>query len=97
MTYIPLPPTSTGPIFDFLFADLDSTGWDSAGAALTRQIGSNRVDECCIPRFGAGEYALETGRLALAERAAQDLLSVPRALPRRRQRVLYPRERINTA
>ena len=75
VTYIPLPPTSTGPIFDFLFADLDSTGWDSVGVALTRQIGSNRVDECCIPRFGAGEYALETGRLALAERAAKDLLT----------------------
>jgi hypothetical protein len=72
-TFRVMPPTDASPIFNFLFSDLDSTGWDSAGAALTRQIGSQSVDECCIPRFAAGEYALATNRLALAERAARDL------------------------
>ncbi|MGH7514898.1 MAG: protein kinase domain-containing protein, partial [Gemmatimonadales bacterium] len=73
VTFPVMPPTDASPIFNFLFADLDSIGWDSAGAALTRQIGSQRADECCIPRFAAGEYALATNRLALAERAARDL------------------------
>jgi tetratricopeptide (TPR) repeat protein len=63
----------SGPILNFLFTDGDSAGWDKAGAALLRQIGSRRVDQCCIPRFAAGEYALATNRLDLAERAATDL------------------------
>jgi TolB-like protein len=61
------------PILNFLFTDLDSTGWDSAGAVLLRQLGSRRTEQCCIQRFGAGEYALATDRLDLAERAAEDL------------------------
>jgi len=65
----------SGPILQALFADGDSIGWDSGGAALLRQIGSRRADECCIPRFAAGQYALATNRLDLAKRAATDLLT----------------------
>jgi serine/threonine-protein kinase len=61
------------PILNFLFTDLDSTGWDSGGAALLRRLGSQRPDQCCIQRFGAGEYALAMNRPDLAERAAADL------------------------
>jgi eukaryotic-like serine/threonine-protein kinase len=61
------------PILNYLFTDLDSTGWASGGAALLRQIGTQRPEQCCISRFGAGEYALFTNRLDLAERAAADL------------------------
>jgi hypothetical protein len=64
---------NSGPILDYLFADADSADWDKAGAVLLRQIGSRRVDQCCIPRFAAGEYALATNRLDLAQRAATDL------------------------
>jgi tetratricopeptide (TPR) repeat protein len=61
------------PILNFLFADLDSTGWARGGAALTRQLGSQRPAWCCLTRFAAGQYALTTNRLDLAERAAADL------------------------
>jgi len=66
---------NSGPILDFLFTDADSSGWDRAGTVLLRQIGSQRSDWCCIPRFAGGEYALATSRLDLAERAARDLRS----------------------
>jgi hypothetical protein len=61
------------PILNFLFTDLDSTGWARGGAELLRRLGSQRTDQCCIQRFGAGEYALTQNRLDLAERAAADL------------------------
>ena len=51
---------------------LDGLGQRGCRAHATDWIGARR--ECCIPRFAAGEYALATNRLALAERAAQDLL-----------------------
>jgi hypothetical protein len=38
-----------------------------------RQLESQRVEQCCTSLFGAGEYALATNRLDLAERAAADL------------------------
>jgi serine/threonine-protein kinase len=75
-TGLPVHPRAAdlaGPIFSVLFDEGDSTGWDSDGAKLLSQIGSRRPEECCIPRFGAGEYALATNRLDLAERAASDL------------------------
>jgi hypothetical protein len=77
-TGLPVAPVSAqlgGPILGLLFADGDSAGFGPAGAALVRQIGSHRPDECCIPRFAAGQYALATNRLDLAERAAADLLT----------------------
>jgi hypothetical protein len=61
------------PVFSTLFMEGDSTDWDSVRPELLKQIGSQRADACCIPRFGAGEYALATNRLELAERAATDL------------------------
>jgi TolB-like protein len=70
---LPRAGETAGPIFGALFDAGDSTGWDSSGAVLLREIGSRRADECCIPRFAAGEYALAKNRLDLAERAATDL------------------------
>jgi len=61
------------PVFRALFLEGDSTDWDSVNPRLLKQIGSRRVEECCIPRFGAGEYALAMNRLQLAEQAATDL------------------------
>ena len=63
------------PILHSLFSDGDSTGWNTKGTALLGQLGSRRADECCIPRFVAGQFALATNQLDLAQRAATDLLT----------------------
>jgi TolB-like protein len=63
------------PILGPLFADADSAGFGAAGTALVGRIGSRRADECCIPRFAAGQYALVMNRLDLADRATADLLT----------------------
>jgi eukaryotic-like serine/threonine-protein kinase len=69
------------PVFSALFMEGDSTDWDSVRPELLKQIGSLRADACCIPHFGAGEYALATNRLELAERAATDLRTYHGAAP----------------
>jgi hypothetical protein len=63
----------SGPIFNFLFTDLDSAGWGRSGAELLRRLGSPHGDLCCLTLFAAGQYALATNRLDLAARAADDL------------------------
>ena len=83
-TGLPVHPRSVelaDPVFSALFGEGDSTDWDSVRPELLKQIGSPRVDECCIPRFGAGEYALAMNRLELAEQAATDLRTYHGAAP----------------
>jgi hypothetical protein len=70
---LPRSAEAARPILSVLFSEGDSAGWDSSGTVLLREIGSRRADQCCIPRFAGGEYALAINRLDLAERAATDL------------------------
>jgi hypothetical protein len=78
-------------VVNAIFGGADPEEASAAAARLERQVGSPVTNGCCLERFATAEWALETGRLAVARRALADMERYPNSAEGRAAGLSGPR------